>query len=68
MFAPKCGGCCLPIMDNFISAIGKQWHPDCFICQVSFRLAAVIYKIIITSKDNVELYFSIFVVNIIPLN
>ncbi|XP_074641566.1 paxillin-like isoform X2 [Tubulanus polymorphus] len=33
MFAPKCGGCIQPIMDNYISALNKQWHPECFICQ-----------------------------------
>ncbi|KAI0216929.1 Paxillin [Lamellibrachia satsuma] len=33
LFAPKCGGCSRPIMDNFISALGRQWHPECFVCQ-----------------------------------
>ncbi|GFR58615.1 transforming growth factor beta-1-induced transcript 1 protein [Elysia marginata] len=32
MFAPKCGGCGLPIMDNYISALNRQWHPECFVC------------------------------------
>lgn len=33
-FAPKCGGCDQPIKTNYISALSKQWHPDCFTCQV----------------------------------
>ncbi|XP_064619331.1 paxillin-like isoform X2 [Lineus longissimus] len=33
MFAPRCGGCNQPIMDNYISALNKQWHPECFVCQ-----------------------------------
>ncbi|XP_041455447.1 paxillin-like isoform X2 [Lytechinus variegatus] len=32
MFAPKCGGCNRAIMDNFITALNAQWHPDCFVC------------------------------------
>lgn len=37
MFAPKCGGCNKPIMENYISALNTQWHPDCFVCRVSIR-------------------------------
>ncbi|CAH0718804.1 unnamed protein product, partial [Brenthis ino] len=33
MFAPKCGGCNKPIMENYISALNTQWHPDCFVCK-----------------------------------
>ncbi|XP_064612081.1 leupaxin-like [Liolophura sinensis] len=33
MFAPKCGGCSRAIMNNYISALNRQWHPECFICQ-----------------------------------
>ncbi|XP_077293254.1 leupaxin-like isoform X3 [Arctopsyche grandis] len=33
MFAPKCGGCNRPIMENYISALNGQWHPDCFVCR-----------------------------------
>ncbi|XP_013384961.1 leupaxin isoform X2 [Lingula anatina] len=33
MFAPKCGGCNRPIMDNYISALNRQWHPECFVCR-----------------------------------
>lgn len=32
MFAPKCGGCGMPIMENYISALNRQWHPQCFCC------------------------------------
>ncbi|CAG5120438.1 unnamed protein product, partial [Candidula unifasciata] len=32
MFAPKCGGCAQPIMENYISALNRQWHPECFVC------------------------------------
>ncbi|XP_025089653.1 leupaxin-like isoform X1 [Pomacea canaliculata] len=32
MFAPKCGGCGMPIMENYISALNRQWHPQCFAC------------------------------------
>jgi len=32
-FAPRCGGCNLPITDNYISALNKQWHPECFVCK-----------------------------------
>ncbi|CAB3359744.1 Hypothetical predicted protein [Cloeon dipterum] len=37
MFAPKCGGCSRAIMENYISALNTQWHPDCFVCRVSCR-------------------------------
>ncbi|XP_018024475.1 transforming growth factor beta-1-induced transcript 1 protein isoform X6 [Hyalella azteca] len=33
MFAPKCGGCNSPIMENYISALNAQWHPECFVCR-----------------------------------
>jgi hypothetical protein len=35
MFAPKCTGCNRAIMENYISALNSQWHPDCFVCRVS---------------------------------
>nr|XP_023025601.1 paxillin-like [Leptinotarsa decemlineata] len=35
MFAPKCGACNRAIMENYISALNSQWHPDCFVCRVS---------------------------------
>ncbi|KAG1678711.1 Paxillin [Nymphon striatum] len=33
LFAPKCGGCNRPIMENYISALNGQWHPECFVCR-----------------------------------
>ncbi|XP_046680829.1 paxillin [Homalodisca vitripennis] len=33
MFAPKCGGCNRPIMENYVSALSAQWHADCFVCR-----------------------------------
>lgn len=33
MFAPKCGGCNRPIMENYVSALSNQWHADCFVCR-----------------------------------
>ncbi|XP_038056551.1 paxillin-like [Patiria miniata] len=32
MFAPKCGGCHRAIMENYITALNVQWHPECFVC------------------------------------
>ncbi|XP_041350215.1 paxillin-like isoform X2 [Gigantopelta aegis] len=32
IFAPKCGGCGNPIMDNYITALNRHWHPECFVC------------------------------------
>ncbi|CAB4060714.1 PXN [Lepeophtheirus salmonis] len=31
-FAPKCGGCDGPILDQYISSLNAQWHRDCFVC------------------------------------
>jgi len=39
MFAPKCGGCNRAIMENYISALNSQWHPDCFVCRVGIIFA-----------------------------
>ncbi|XP_026805514.1 paxillin isoform X2 [Rhopalosiphum maidis] len=33
MFAPKCGGCTKPIMENYVSALSTQWHSSCFVCR-----------------------------------
>ncbi|XP_069741967.1 paxillin-like isoform X2 [Narcine bancroftii] len=33
MFAPKCGCCDRPVLDNYISALNNFWHPECFICR-----------------------------------
>lgn len=32
-FAPRCGGCGNPILDNYISALNRYWHPECFVCR-----------------------------------
>ncbi|XP_017460539.1 PREDICTED: paxillin-like, partial [Rhagoletis zephyria] len=33
LFSPKCAGCKEPIKDNnYIRAMGKDWHPNCFKC------------------------------------
>ncbi|XP_014662272.1 PREDICTED: paxillin-like [Priapulus caudatus] len=32
LFAAKCASCSDPITENYISALGTQWHPDCFVC------------------------------------
>lgn len=37
MFAPKCQACDRPIMENYISALGAQWHPECFVCMVRHK-------------------------------
>ena len=46
MFAPKCGGCNRAIMENYISALNSQWHPDCFVCRVGIILVRFVYLII----------------------
>lgn len=38
MFAPKCAGCNRAIMENYISALNSQFHPDCFVCRVSLPI------------------------------
>ena len=38
LFSPKCHGCKKPIKDgNFITALGKKWHPQCFNCTTCNR-------------------------------
>ena len=34
MFAPRCGGCNRPVVENYLSAMGTVWHPECFVCGV----------------------------------
>ena len=34
MFAPRCGGCNRPVLENYLSAMGTVWHPECFVCGV----------------------------------
>lgn len=38
MFAPKCGGCARAILENYISALSRLWHPECFVCRVSNQI------------------------------
>ncbi|KPM03874.1 paxillin-like protein, partial [Sarcoptes scabiei] len=33
LFAPKCSGCTKPIEDNYVNALGGQWHQECFVCK-----------------------------------
>ena len=44
MFAPRCKGCTRAIQANFITALGTQWHPECFVCQVSAGSACAIVE------------------------
>ena len=32
LFCPRCGHCEKPVMDRCITALGKKWHVDHFIC------------------------------------
>ncbi|KAE9415169.1 hypothetical protein Angca_009384 [Angiostrongylus cantonensis] len=34
LFAPRCKGCENPIANNFVTALGTHWHPECFVCQM----------------------------------
>lgn len=36
LFASRCQGCSEPILENYISALNSLWHPQCFVCRVSF--------------------------------
>ena len=31
-FAPKCASCDAPLNGPSLQALGKEWHPDCFVC------------------------------------
>ncbi|XP_043940067.1 leupaxin-like isoform X2 [Protopterus annectens] len=33
LFSPKCGGCDLPVRQNYLSALNHVWHPECFVCR-----------------------------------
>ncbi|CAG2123429.1 unnamed protein product, partial [Medioppia subpectinata] len=38
LFHPKCTGCGLPIPDGRqITAMGKPWHPECFVCTICVK-------------------------------
>ena len=41
-FAPRCKRCDKAILEGFISALGSQWHAECFCCKVS---ALVIFDV-----------------------
>ncbi|CAG7817040.1 unnamed protein product [Allacma fusca] len=32
LFLPPCAACGLHIPDKYINAMGKVWHPECFVC------------------------------------
>ena len=32
--APKCAGCAKPIVGSSLMALGKSFHPECFVCNV----------------------------------
>jgi hypothetical protein len=34
MRAPRCARCRKPIAGDILKALGKQWHPQCFVCEV----------------------------------
>lgn len=34
-YAPRCRGCHHAITSKYITALNTQWHPECFVCQVS---------------------------------
>ena len=44
MFAPRCGGCGRPILDNYISALSRHWHPECFACRVCITINFSVMK------------------------
>ncbi|XP_055513419.1 leupaxin-like [Leucoraja erinacea] len=33
LFAPKCGCCDRPVLENYLSALDNVWHPECFVCR-----------------------------------
>uniref|UniRef100_A0A7N4V2Y1 Leupaxin n=1 Tax=Sarcophilus harrisii TaxID=9305 RepID=A0A7N4V2Y1_SARHA len=37
MFAPKCGGCNRPVLENYLTAMDAVWHPECFVCRDCFQ-------------------------------
>ncbi|CAG2180491.1 unnamed protein product, partial [Oppiella nova] len=38
LFHPKCTGCGLPIAEGRqITAMGKPWHPECFVCTICVK-------------------------------
>ncbi len=53
LFAPKCGGCSKPITDNYITALNAQWHPECFVCRVSFYFV-FIFLLSLLSPNSID--------------
>lgn len=39
LFAMKCAGCKQGLIGEYVSACGKEYHPGCFVCMVSFGLS-----------------------------
>ena len=56
LFAPKCGACERPIVDSFVSALKKQWHPECFNCMVSFCWQALAHTAHVQVVRNNDIY------------
>jgi paxillin len=57
MFALKCKGCSTAITEGYISALNGQWHPNCFVCRVSFSLLtsdmlSVLWKVGYSSRQS----------------
>ena len=63
MFAPRCKACGIAIMEGYISAMGTQWHPECFVCKVSITKLCTLPLYI-----HHELYLSTHTVLIDPYN
>lgn len=67
MFAPKCGGCSKPIMENYISALNTQWHPDCFVCKVSTSLLKTLSRQSLVENCNMNATGNVCSLTQIPL-
>ena len=42
-FSGKCKGCRKPVVEQGISALGAEWHEQCFICVVSEDFASMVH-------------------------
>ena len=68
MFAPRCRACGNAIMDGFMSAMGTQWHPECFVCKVRIFITSSVFELYlmlriyfvrcVTFRSKVETYSS----------
>jgi paxillin len=36
LFASRCASCLQPLVQDYLSALGKNYHPDCFRCSVTY--------------------------------